>query len=275
MAAMEARGRRARPRSLPPPAPVLRCNLVGKNLRRGGTRYGGDVTSFKFVGPIPEWIDPETFGWPFSEARVIFVQDDLHREIEAINRHRHPDDDGISLPQQPIVLPPVQEVWWNADLHTPYLLWKLFRGKVRAFGDPGRAGSPAEWIPQRLWKDLKPSPENNRLFAGGGSTFWNVRIAATGEVIALADAQSKTDPENKAQSQSKKASSGGRGPSDQLYDFIAELLRLANGRDGLPEDRRALKKHMVEWSTRTFEGGGPSETTIKSWLARFVPDGGN
>ena len=180
----EARGRARRPRFLPPPVPVLRYDLAGAG-RRGGMHHGGNVTPFKFIGPVPESIDPpEAFGWSFSAAKVVFTQKALHEELKALNRDRHPDD-GIILPRQPLILPPVHEVWWDqSDIHAPYLLWSLLRGETRAFGDPQRAGTAPEWIPQRLWLDLKPSPSNNRLFEGAGNVFWNVRVVAASTFAA-------------------------------------------------------------------------------------------
>lgn len=60
---------------------------------------------------------------------------------------------------------------------------------------------------------------------------------------------------------------GGRPPHKLFDDFIRELIKIADGPDGLPESK-TLTAQMKDWVDQHDENP-PSDTTIRDWLNRF------
>jgi hypothetical protein len=60
---------------------------------------------------------------------------------------------------------------------------------------------------------------------------------------------------------------GGRPPHKLFDDFIRELIKIANGPDGLPEPK-ALTAQMKDWAAQ-YDENPPSDTTIRDWINRF------
>jgi hypothetical protein len=63
---------------------------------------------------------------------------------------------------------------------------------------------------------------------------------------------------------------GGRPPHKAKDAFAAELVRVANGPDGLPEQQADLYRYMLDWCDAEFGDDAPSEASIRHWLATFV-----
>lgn len=234
------------------------------------------MTVSRFVGPIPLSLDPERTGWPFRGADLVFGQRGLRDQITIWNKGRDADNGIIIYADGMDPAPPVQVVWWaKTDRTLPYLIWELLSGECRAFGDPEKAGAYPEWIEPRLWRDLKQDPENDRLFSGGGRVYWNVRVVAAGEIHWDADLDTESTLEDGADKVSAGisgatsiVSKGGRPPLSEQKEFIRELIRLAD-LSNLPDDPSDLLRYMKEWVAEKFLNGGPSDTTIRSWVAQY------
>ena len=228
------------------------------------------MSRYSFFGPIPgEWTDPQRqgIGWSFDEAAFFFSKDEIWRLLDIANQGRRPDDLHVVHPDPKWLQPHGVEAWWDysTDFHTPILVAQLLRGDLRAFGDPEKVGAWPEWIPSRVWLDLKPSPSKARLFEGGGAAYWNIRIIPAGMVQAEIDAGDSVEAAIVQQPASKPK--GGAPTRPDIYLFVAEMLRLANRPDGLPE-RSELRAYMRAWADRTLTEP-PSDSTIRGWLTKF------
>ena len=236
-------------------------------------------------GPIPDWLDVDTAGWPIRNALVTLTQDLLHaamREGEPSllddgkgNKRLEP---GYIMPngRTPLLMPEGVPPWWKAsEVHIPALLSKMISGRLVAFGDPDTTGAHPRWIARRQWQQLKFDPVNvAEPVAGAGAVFWNVRVMDVDEYHGLAAAmepgatRSVSPPALKTE---PRLGAGGRPKHNAYEAFIAELIRLADTPDGLPESRRELKAHMLDWLGQRFADDQPTDSTVDSWLSKLVP----
>lgn len=61
---------------------------------------------------------------------------------------------------------------------------------------------------------------------------------------------------------------GGRPPKYDWDDFYCEVVRIANGLDGLPEKQGELEKAMLDWCSQHWNTE-PGESTIRTKIARI------
>jgi hypothetical protein len=66
------------------------------------------------------------------------------------------------------------------------MIQDLLYGKLRAFGDPLRAGAQPEWIPPRLWHHLKLDQNDPYRLSGAGTTYWHVKVGSVTEFFSWA-----------------------------------------------------------------------------------------
>ena len=219
------------------------------------------------TGRLPDWMDAERSGWPFREASMVYAQPEIHRMIEIENRF-NPIDGGVSFPRpSDYPQPPTRSEWWaGTDIHTPIIVGRLIRGELVAFGDPENSGASPEWIAARQWMDLACAPETPWIFEGGGRRYWNVRVLTAQEVEQFQVVAERGSEESENIENVKTKNKGGRPTSNTIFPFFGELIRLANSLDGLPESSTEIKTHMSHWATQAFSEGGPSDSTIASWL---------
>ena len=104
-----------------------------------------------------------------------------------------------------------------------------------------------------------------------GVTYHGVRVFAAAEApadnVPLAPAVSAQEI---ALSTKKSPAGAPRKYDDQFIDhFVREIVRLALTPDGF-ETKRQLKKHMVDWCSKSFPDG-PDDRTIGRFIDRFCP----
>lgn len=232
------------------------------------------------VGPIPSWLDPETAGWRFREASVVFGSQ-IHRLfIETESGLRHPDDEPrVYFPDDPAPNPNVHMVWWERDdRFTPSLLAGLLEGYLVAFGDPNRAGAIPEWIAPRQWVDLQPDPDHSTLFRGGGTAYWNVRVMPLREFQERAALELEKDASESAAPpgpdlsadvtlppDAQPSSSGRgrkRGPKGGLTDQIADKILVDLQAGTVSEDDLVSGGKQEDWAQRY--GARSRDTLVKA-----------
>jgi hypothetical protein len=62
---------------------------------------------------------------------------------------------------------------------------------------------------------------------------------------------------------------GGRPPKVDWDLFWCEIVRLANRPDGLPEERGALQRYMMDFCAQTWGDDAPGESTVRERLAKL------
>ena len=211
------------------------------------------MPEISFSGPVPEWLSPEHLGLPFASAKWDFGKDELFRVDEIANRGASQDGFRTLSPLTYVGVEHLTSRWGREPLLL-FLVASLQRGDAIAFGDPERAGTPPEWIATRLWQDLAPDAANDRLFSGGGSTFWNVRVvdpaAVQGKARALASPSGEESPEKVGGRQ------GGRPRLSAFTAFVREVVKIADGLNGLPDlpsrpgEPDPLFQRMRDWADR-------------------------
>lgn len=255
------------------------------------------MPTFNFVGLIPSWVDPETEGWSFLEASVIFGTEGLSVDAAELVRQENawlkdvkewkPEYSVDSIiPSRPLTMPNIQDVWWEGDetpyrsRATPYLLKSLLNGVARAFGDTDRPGATPEWIAPRAWWGLKPNQNDSRLFHDGINTYWHVRVVDREAFLSQMEIeannnQDASSPVQEGSSQSVQEvpklpvmSKGGRTPSEKFYAFAREMVRKAD-LDRLPDSEGPTFNYMQDWCDGKFPDGAPGESTIRDWLAKL------
>ncbi len=249
------------------------------------------MSAFNFTGPIPDWVDPENEGWSFLDAAVMLGQDGLsfdilvatqeeNRKVEALKGWKPEYGHSTVIPSRPLVMPSVCAPWWEEDdspyrtRTTPYLVKLLLAGVARAFGDPGRLGAKAEWIPPRVWWGLRPRAGDAPCFEGDNCTYWNVRVMDRAafltqvEVASEIDAEPSPAPDATERSEQKLVPKGGRPLSNRFYAFAREMVRNADHIDGLlaAED---LFRLMRDWCDMQFPNEGVGDSTIRDWIAKL------
>jgi hypothetical protein len=225
------------------------------------------MSDLTFSGVVPDWLSPESLGVPFVKAAWYFGRDELFRRSEIINRNL-PSDTRIT--HSPAYFADLESLLprWGQEPMLIYMLGRLQRGECRALGDPDRAGAMPEWIPSRLWLDLEPDPMNDRRFAGGGTTFWNVRVVDPDAVIRIARALQSRETGGKEEGASSEKR--GRRRRAEFMPFVREVVRIANKPDGLPDlparpgEPDPLFQRLQDWAERqSFE---LADSTLRDWL---------
>jgi hypothetical protein len=155
---------------------------------------------------------------------------------------------GIGLVERPLPLPRSVEFWFHASQHR---------------SDPDKIRAPQSWVrrgdaarPQRSYGYKKPifDPEQARHC-------W--RSAPT-----MMTPASQTTEESRFEMPNLR-NLGGRPRKYDWDAFAAEMMRIANTPDGLP-DRHTLTEQMKNWCTENF-AEEPADSAIRDRISKLYP----